>query len=59
MWVGEAEEVSTADEFWESHEAGRAASGLIDEVVPFVDVVLPEGGEALEDVMRRRVRLGV
>ena len=51
--------MSAAEEFWESHEAGRAASGLIDEVVPCVDVVLPEGGEALEDVMRRRVGLGV
>ena len=59
MWVGEAEEVSAAEEFWEGHEAGRAASGLIDEVVPCVNVVLPEGGEALEDVMRRRVGLGV
>ena len=32
---------------------------MIDEVVPRVDVVLPEGGEALEDVMRGRVWLRV
>ena len=32
---------------------------MIDEVVPRVDVVLPEGGEALQDVMCAWVGLGV
>jgi hypothetical protein len=55
----ESEEVSAAEDFWESHKSGRAASGLVNEVVPCVDVVLPEGGEALEDVMCGRIRLRV
>ena len=32
---------------------------MVDEVVPCVDVVLPERGEAMEDVMCKRVGLGV
>ena len=59
MWVRESEEVSAAKDFWESHKTGRTASGLVDEVVPRVDVVLPKRGEALENIMCGRKRLGI
>ncbi len=47
MGVREAKEVSATKNFWESHESRGAAPGLVDEVFPCVDVVLPERGEAL------------
>ena len=59
MWVGEAEEVPSTEELWKRHETGGTPSGLIDEVVPRVYFVLPERGEALQDVMCGRVGLGV
>ena len=58
-WGREAQEGSSSEEFGFGHEAGGSPSWLIDKVVLRVDVVLPERGQALQDVMCEWVRLGV
>ena len=55
----EFEQRASPEEFGFGHDSGWASSGLVHEVVPGVDVVLPKGGEVLEDVVGGGVGLGV
>ena len=57
-WGRETEEVSASEKFSFRHEAGGGSSWLVDKVVPRVDVMLPVGGESLQDVVSGRMRLG-
>jgi hypothetical protein len=55
----EFEQRASPEEFGFGHDSRRASSGLVHEVVPGVDVVLPKGSEVLEDVVGGGVGLGV
>ncbi len=59
MWVKEAEEVASSEEFSLRHKSGGSPWWLIDEVVPRVYVMLPKGSEALQYVVCAWVGLGV
>ena len=55
----EFEQRAAPEEFGFGHDSGWASSGLVHEVVLGVDVVLPKGGEVLENVVGGGVGLGV
>ncbi len=55
----EAIEGLASDEFDLCQEPGRGTFWSVHEVVPCQDAVFPERGKPLENVVCRRVRLGV